>query len=96
MQHQGNRAVFDLKDENYTFSDIKPVIADYFALPYEAIFFLTEKNEVLLSNLRVLPTLFPMLNSKLRYETPLLSIALKCNMSTLDYILGDEQVKVAI
>lgn len=75
--------MFELKGEHQTFGDIKPAIAQYFALPPEVIFFKNEKDEVLLSDLRVMPTLFPMLNSKLRGYTPLLRLALKSNMSTL-------------
>lgn len=88
--------MFELKNENYTFGDIKQPIAQYFALPNDVIFFKNDKDEVLLSNLKVLPTLFPLLNSKIKGENPVLQIALKCNMSTLDYILGDEQAKQAL
>jgi hypothetical protein len=59
----------------------------------QKIFFKNEKDEVLLNNLKVLPTLFPLLNSKIRGEIPKLLIAFKSNMTTLDYILGDEQKK---
>eukprot|EP00347_Sterkiella_histriomuscorum_P019102 403342941 len=96
VEHQGNRAVFELKNENHSFRNIKPVIAQYFALPQEEIFFKNERDEVLLSNLKVLPTLFPLINSKIRNTTPVLKIALKCNMSTLDYIIGDEHLKQAM
>jgi hypothetical protein len=59
------------------------------------IFFKNEKNEVLLNNLKVLPTLFPMLNSKIKGEIPVLKLVLKSNMTTLDYILGEEGAKYA-
>lgn len=49
--------------------------------------------EILLPNLRVLPTLFPLLSSKLRGEMPCLKVCLRANMSTLDYIMGEEQVR---
>ncbi|CDW72445.1 UNKNOWN [Stylonychia lemnae] len=95
VEHQGNRAVFELKSDNHTFMNIKPAIAQYFALPAEEIFFKNEKDEILLQNLKVLPTLFPLINSKIRGTTPVLKLALKCNMSTLDYIVGDENIKIA-
>jgi len=96
VEYQGNRAVFDLKNDMYTFDEIKPVIAEYFALPSDVIFFKNEKDEIYLGNIMVLPTLFPFLNSRLKGETPFLRIALKSNMSTLDYILGNEKVKQAM
>lgn len=88
--------MFELKSEHHSFGDIKPAIAQYFSLPSDVIFFKNDKDEVLLSDLKVMPSLFPMLNSKLRGNTPLLRLALKSNMSTLEYILGDDQVKLAV
>lgn len=82
--------MFELKNDSQSFSDLKPVVAQYFALPQAEIFFKDpQSNEVLLSKLKVLPTLFPLVNAKIRGTVPLLSVALKCNMSTLDYIVGD-------
>jgi hypothetical protein len=64
--------VFELKSDNQTFGGIKPTIAAHFNLPKDVIFFKNDKQEVLLSNLKVLNTLFPLLNSKIRGETPML------------------------
>lgn len=54
---------------------------------------LEQSDEILLSNLRVLPTLFPLLSSKLKHHMPCLKVCLRANMSTLDYIMGEEQVR---
>jgi|LauGreDrversion4_2_1035121.scaffolds.fasta_scaffold69380_1 hypothetical protein len=94
VEHQNKRAVFQLKNDNHTFDDIKGPISQYFALPEDKIFFkLKDKDEVLLFNLPVKPTLFPMISTKIRHEIPCLRIAMQANMSTLDFILGEEQIK---
>jgi|JI10StandDraft_1071094.scaffolds.fasta_scaffold624921_1 hypothetical protein len=54
------------------------------------IFFKNDRDEVLLDNMEILPTLFPMLSSKFVGQTPLLLVALQKNQNTLDYIKGDE------
>lgn len=50
---------------------------------------MNENGEILLQNLKVLPTLFPLLNSKIKGINPILKVALRRNMSTLEYIIGD-------
>lgn len=40
------------------------------------IFFKNENDEVLLDNMEILPTLFPMLSAKFVSQTPLLKVAL--------------------
>jgi hypothetical protein len=57
------------------------------------IFFKNDRDEVLLDNMEILPTLFPMLSSKIVGQTPLLKVALLKNQNTLDYIKGDEVEK---
>ena len=52
-----------------------------------------DSDEILLSSLRVLPTIYPMIDSKFRGSLPCLKIAMRANMSTLDFILGEEKAK---
>ena len=90
VDNQGTKAVFELKNENHTFADIKYGIAKYFAIPAEVIFFKNDKGEILLQDLKVLPTIFPLMNAKRKDEYPILYVTLQSNMSTLEYILGDD------
>lgn len=48
---------------------------------------------MLLFSLDVLPTLFPMKSCKLRNRMPCLEVTLQGNTSTLDYIMGEENIK---
>lgn len=67
VDHDGKKAIFELKDRNHTFKDIEPDITKYFALPKNSIFFkMEDSDEILLSNLKVLPTIYPMINSKFK------------------------------
>lgn len=65
VDHDGKKAIFELKDRSHTFKDIEPDITKYFALPKNSIFFkMEDADEILLSNLKVLPTIYPMIDSK--------------------------------
>jgi hypothetical protein len=94
VDHDGKKAVFELKNRHHTFYDIKYPIAKQFALPPDSIFFkMEDSDEVLLPNLLVLPILFPMITSKIKGQMPCLRISMRANMSTMDYILGEEKAK---
>lgn len=90
VEHQGSRAVFEIKKPTQTFGEIEKTVAQYFSLKKDMIFFKNDRDEVLLDNMEILPTLFPMLSSKFVGQTPLLKVALQKNQNTLDYIKGDE------
>ena len=67
VDHDGKKAIFELKNRQHTFQDIKASITKYFALPENSIFFKMDgSDEVILPNLLVLPTLYPMITSKFK------------------------------
>lgn len=86
--------MFELKNEYKTLNDLKPTISQYFSIPVDYVFFkFGEKPEILLPDTELLPLLFPMMNSKVKGELPLLKLTMQGNMSTLDYILSEEKAK---
>lgn len=90
VKHGNKQAIFKLTNMNDTIKNIKSNIGEYFGLP-PPIFLENQNKEILLDRNKVIDELFPMQSSKIRGEDPVIYVTFQKNMTTLDYILGDQR-----
>ena len=89
--HSDKQAIFKLGARTDTFYDIKPRIANYFGLPEDKIFLTNSKQEIILPKILVVDELFPLQTCKIRNDKPTIYVTFSKNMTTQDYILGDQR-----
>ena len=84
----GNQsAEFNISEEECgRFKDLKEIVAPFFNLNAENIFFCDKKGMIIEENLRIKPTLFPLNNSRLKDYIPHLTIVLKSYKTMSQYI----------
>ena len=90
VKHGNKQAIFKLTNMTDTIKNIKSNIGEYFGLP-PPIFLENQNKEILLDRNKVIDELFPLQSSKIRGEDPVIYVTFQKNMTTLDYILGDQR-----
>ena len=93
VMHSEKQAIFKLGSRKDTFADIKGRIANYFGLPEDKIFLTNSRQEIILPKIRVIDELFPLETCKLRNDKAIIYVTFSKNMTTQDYILGDQRYK---
>ena len=77
-----------------TFVEVQKIVSEHFGLPIHIIFFSDAEGKIYMKDMNVLKTLFPMLTARRAGEIPEIYVRLQKNMSTLDYLDGNQTLKV--
>ena len=77
-----------------TFVEVQKIVSEHFGLPINIIFFSDAEGRIYMKDMNVLKTLFPMITARRAGEIPEIYVKLRNNMSTLDYLDGNQTLKV--
>ena len=76
-----------------TFGDVQKIVAEYFGLPPNIMFFSDSEGIIYMKDMKVRQTLFPMYSAFRSGTIPEIYVRLQRNMSTLDFLDGGRQLK---
>ena len=94
MKYQNTSLRMRTSQKEMTFVEVQKIVSEHFGLPINIIFFSDAEGRIYMKDMNVLKTLFPMITARRAGEIPEIYVKLRNNMSTLDYLDGNQTLKV--
>jgi hypothetical protein len=76
-----------------TFLSIKQKVAQYFTLREDLVFFADENDCIFMEDMKIVDTLFPLINAQITGYEPQIKVLLQSSMTQIDVMQGNQKEK---